>query len=145
MTTKSVPTLFLTAGLSLLSCGALAQGLLPKPQSFTARKGAFDVNAAAFKVVNEAGDDARNIYSAACFAKASDNAGRVVRFVRLENASSTEAYRLHITPDTLLVSAASADGFRYAWQTVEQLKKKKGCAGLRHRRCAGLPLAFAHD
>lgn len=126
MTTKSVPTLFLTAGLSLLSCGVLAQGLLPKPQSFTARKGAFDVNAAAFKVVNEAGDDARNIYSAACFAKASDNAGCVVRFVRLENASSTEAYRLHITSDTLLVSAASADAFRYAWQTVEQLKNKKG-------------------
>ena len=75
MTTKSVPTLF-PPPVCRLSCGALAQGLLPKPQSSTARKGAFDVNAAAFNVVNEAGDDARNIYSAACFAKASDNAGR---------------------------------------------------------------------
>lgn len=48
----------------------------------------------------------------------------MVRFTRLDGASSPEAYRLHVTKDTLLISAASADGFRFAWQTVKQLKQK---------------------
>ena len=126
MTTKSKSVMFFAVVLSLLSTETMAQGLLPKPQHYVAGKGVFDINATSLKVVNEAGSAAHNIYSEALFDKSSDAAQRVVRFTAMRNATSTEAYRLHVTPDTLLISAASADAFRYAWQTVEQLKSRKG-------------------
>lgn len=128
MTTKSIPSLALAACLSLSFYGAAAQSLLPKPQSFTARKGVFGTAANSFKIKNEAGPDAENIYTAEFSAKSAPQARRVVRFTRLAGASSGEAYTLHITPDTLLISAASADGFRFAWQTINQLSTKKGIA-----------------
>lgn len=76
------------------------------------------------KVVNEVGAEAENIYSEQFTANTADDARQVVRFTRLDGTSSPEAYRLHVTKDTLLISAASADGFRFAWQTVNQLKQK---------------------
>ena len=108
----------------ILSANAtMAQSLLPKPQSFEAGKGTFSTTSGV-KVVNEAGAMADNIYSKPWTAKSSDGARQVVRFTKLQNPSSPEAYRLHITRDTLLVSAASADGFLHAWQTIAQLTSK---------------------
>ena len=126
MTNHSVTAWAAAAALSLLATGTTAQNLLPKPQHYVAGKGTFDIGAADIKVVNEAGPAARNIYSNAFFSKSSDAAGRVLRFTTLRDAASPEAYRLHVSADTLLISAASAEAFRYAWQTVEQLKGRKG-------------------
>ena len=121
MTNKSFAALFF--GCILTASAASAQSLLPKPQSFVAGKGAFSTTAK-LKVVNEVGAEAENIYSKQFTANTADDARQVVRFTRLDGASSPEAYRLHVTKDTLLISAASADGFRFAWQTVNQLKQK---------------------
>ena len=121
MTNKSLAALFF--GCILTASAASAQSLLPKPQSFVAGKGAFSTDAK-LKVVNEVGAEAENIYSKQFTANTADDARQVVRFTRLDGASSPEAYRLHVTKDTLLISAASADGFRFAWQTINQLKQK---------------------
>lgn len=126
MTTKSIKNIALASCLSLIAVGASGQSLLPKPQSFTAHKGTFSLEGKALKVVNEAGREAENIYSAPYISGSSATARQVLRFTRLTGAASAEAYRLHVAPDTLLISAASADAFRYAWQTVQQLKDKKG-------------------
>lgn len=124
MTNK--PLAALLFGCMITAQAASAQSLLPKPQSFNAGKGAFSTATTKVKLINEVGADAENIYSKQWSAKADNNAQQVVRFTRLANATSPEAYNLHITKDTLLISAASADGFRFAWQTVEQLKQKNG-------------------
>ena len=121
MTNKSLAALFF--GCILTASAASAQSLLPKPQSFVAGKGSFSTTAK-LKVVNEVGAEAENIYSKQFTANTADDARQVVRFTRLDGASSPEAYRLHVTKDTLLISAASVDGFRFAWQTINQLKQK---------------------
>lgn len=123
MTNKTLTVLAL--GSMLAAQTAMAQNLLPKPQSFAPGKGTFSTTAKV-KVVNEAGKMAENIYSAPWMAKSADDARQVIRFVRSENTSSPEAYTLHVNKDTLLISAATADGFRYAWQTVKQLEQKGG-------------------
>lgn len=113
-------------GVMLLSMPAQAQNLLPKPQSFAAAKGSFDTNAKAVKIVNEAGDAADNIYSRKWQERHADNAKKVICYKMLNNATSAEAYQLHVTTDSIVISAASADAFRYAWQTIKQLSTKKG-------------------
>ena len=115
-----------TAALTLLFAPIGAQSLLPKPQSMAASKGFFNIADKAVKVDNEAGDDAINIYSRQFIAQNTAQARRVARFTALHGAQSAEAYRIHVTPDTLLVSAASAEGFLRAWQTINQLTTKKG-------------------
>lgn len=96
------------------------------PQSFVKAKGFFPSAPENVKVENLAGDVAENIYSKPWLKAAKNDGRRVVCFARMANPSSPEAYRLHITSDTLLVSAATADGFRYAWQTIGQLTSKRG-------------------
>ena len=39
-------------------------------------------------------------------------AERVVKFTKLANASSPEAYKLHVASDSIEISAASSEGFR---------------------------------
>lgn len=90
MTNKSLAALFF--GCILTASAASAQSLLPKPQSFVAGKGAFSTNAK-LKVVNEVGAEAENIYSKKFTANTADDARQVVRFTRLDGASSPEAYR----------------------------------------------------
>lgn len=126
MTNKSLSTIAIAIGSLLMVNPASAQSLLPKPQSFMAGKGVFNTNAKSVKIVNEAGDAADNIYSREWTSKNAADAHQVIRFTRLSGASSDEAYRLHINKDTLLISAASANGFKYAWQTINQLKTKSG-------------------
>lgn len=75
----------------MVAATSAAQSLLPKPQQVVMRKGFFNRN------------------------------GGVVVRQHLENAVSPEAYRLHITRDSLVISAASDEGFIRAKQTVAQL------------------------
>ena len=124
MTIKPLITTLLSALLATMP--AASQSLLPKPQTFKANKGSFNINADRLKVLNLVGDDACNIYSSHVLAKHSDKARNVVVLQHLDNASSPEAYRLHITNDTLSISAASAAAFLYAWQTIAQLSTKHG-------------------
>ena len=109
MTIKPLVTTLLSA--LLVTIPVASQNLLPKPQTFKANKGSFNINADKFKVLNLVGDDACNIYSSHVLAKHSDKARNVVLLQHLNNASSPEAYRLHITTDTLSISAASAVAF----------------------------------
>lgn len=124
MTNKSLS--MLAAAALLLTPAAKAQNLIPQPQSFTAGKGFFVAKDKGYKLVNKAGSVADNIYSANWAAKAAADAKPTVLMQKLDNASSPEAYRLHVTTDSIVISAASADAFRYAWQTVEQLNTRKG-------------------
>lgn len=126
MTKKSNYLLSLFGAL-LLASPIQAQNLLPKPQQVTMGKGVFST-AGGVKVENQVGADAENIYTKAWNAKVNDAAKRVVKFTKLANASSPEAYKLHVAPDAIEISAASSEGFLRAWQTMEQLTTKKGIA-----------------
>lgn len=126
MTKKSNYLLSLFGAL-LLASPIQAQNLLPKPQQVMMGKGVFST-AGGVKVENQVGADAENIYTKAWNAKVNDAAKRVVKFTKLANASSPEAYKLHVAPDAIEISAASSEGFLRAWQTMEQLTTKKGIA-----------------
>lgn len=126
MTKKSNYLLSLFGAL-LLSSPIQAQNLLPKPQQVTMGKGVFKTSDGV-KVENQVGADAENIYTKAWNAKVNDAAKRVVKFTKLANASSPEAYKLHVAPDAIEICAASSEGFLRAWQTMEQLTTKKGIA-----------------
>ena len=124
MTNK--PLVAILFGCLLAAQTTTAQSLLPKPQQFKPAKGSFNTSASKVKFINEVGKQAENVYTKEWTDKADAEASHVVKLTRLANPSSSEAYRLHITKDTLLISAASADGFRHAWQTVAQLRTKSG-------------------
>lgn len=126
MTKKSNYLLSLFGAL-LLTSSLQAQNLLPKPQQVTMGKGVFNTSDGV-KVENQVGADAENIYTKAWNVKVNDAAKRVVKFTKLANASSPEAYRLHVASDAIEISAASSEGFLRAWQTMEQLTTKKGIA-----------------
>ena len=61
MTIKPLITTLLSALLATIPVAS--QSLLPKPQTFKANKGSFNINADKFKVINLVGNDARNIYT----------------------------------------------------------------------------------
>lgn len=126
MTKKSNYLLSLFGAL-LLASPIQAQNLLPKPQQVTMGKGVFNTSDGV-KVENQVGADAENIYTKAWNAKVNDAAKRVVKFTKLANASSPEAYKLHVATDAIEICAASSEGFLRAWQTMEQLTTKKGIA-----------------
>ena len=125
--TKKSNNLLSLFGALLLTSSLQAQSLLPKPQQVTMGKGVFNTSDGV-KVENQVGADAENIYTKAWNVKVNDAAKRVVKFTPLANASSPEAYRLHVAPDAIEISAASSEGFLRAWQTMEQLTTKKGIA-----------------
>lgn len=128
----------LTWVLLLSSFRASAHNILPLPQSFSAGKGCFRLTAKGVRVDNRVGETARNIYSGQWMRLNNPAARQVLVFDTLTtltlggktlSAEQTgEAYLLHITPDTLLVRAASADGFRLAFATVRQLQSARGVA-----------------
>ena len=126
MTKKSNYLLSLFGAL-LLTSSLQAQSLLPKPQQVTMGKGVFNTSDGV-KVENQVGADAENIYTKAWNVKVNDAAKRVVKFTKLANASSPEAYKLHVASDAIEISAASSEVFLRAWQTMEQLTTKKGIA-----------------
>ena len=123
---KSLYTIAVAVGSLLMATDVNAQNLLPKPQTFKAGKGYFSTSTPTVKIVNEAGPDAENIYTRSWQQTNSPTAKQTIKLIKLHNASSPEAYRLHITADSIVMSAASADAFRYAWQTIGQLKTKQG-------------------
>ena len=118
----------LSAAAMLCATAATAQSLLPKPQSFVKGKGVFSNKGKGYKIVNEAGADADNIYSRPWTAKSDDNARQVIMFKRMRPNDKTtdETYRLHVGTDSIVISGASADAFRHAWQTINQLTTKNG-------------------
>ena len=127
MTTR--PYFFLAlAGCTLLFAPASAQNLLPKPQLAVMGKGYFKTKGSSFRVDNQVGSNAYNIYSAHWIKRSNGNARRLVCFSSLPGVVSAEAYRLHVTPDTIEVSASGKEGFLRAWQTINQLAGKRGIA-----------------
>ena len=115
-----------TLSLSMLccfgtSCRLEAQSLLPKPQNAAFQKGTFST-AKPFAVNNEAGDMARNLYTAPLIEKNSaDGKGRAVVFRKSDAAKGREAYKIRVTTDSLIIEAAAAEGFLRAGQTLGQL------------------------
>ena len=93
--TKKSNNLLSLFGALLLTSSLQAQNLLPKPQQVTMGKGVFNTSDGV-KVENQVGADAENIYTKAWNVKVNDAAKRVVKFTKLANASSPEAYRLHV-------------------------------------------------
>ncbi len=114
-----------TAALALLSASAGAQGLLPKPQDITVGKGYFRTTNAV-RVENLVGDDASNIYSGQLLKSSATQARQVAVITALQGAQSPEEYKVHVTADSLIVSASSKEGFLRAWQTINQLTTEKG-------------------
>ena len=131
-------SLVLTFAVATSQSKASAQGILPKPQSYAPAKGTFHTRGRQVRVENRVGDIARNIYSEPWMAVSKGGARQVMIFDRLspksiagltlKDGAEAEAYQLHVSPDTILIRAASADGFRLAWATVRQLTTKKGVA-----------------
>ena len=131
-------SLVLTFAVATPQGKASAQGILPKPQSYAPAKGTFHTRGRQVRVENRVGDIARNIYSEPWMAANKGGARQVMIFDRLspksiagltlKDGAEAEAYQLHVSPDTILIRAASADGFRLAWATVRQLTTKKGVA-----------------
>ncbi len=110
---------------------AAAQTLLPLPQQVAINKGCFSTSSP-YTLHNNVGAEADNLYTRFLLQASAEGATgkRAVVFDRLENAdaASAEAYRLHITRDTLAVYAASQEGFLRAGQTLAQLTQKGGIA-----------------
>ena len=113
----------LLISLLLFPLTAMSQTLLPLPQHFTKTNGSFDVSSF-YKFENTVGDEAKNLYLDNFFR---NNGGStkvfMIRKAVLKN-SSNEAYRLHISKDSVVVEANSQEGFLRAGQTLMQLKQK---------------------
>lgn len=104
-----------------------AQTLLPKPQSVRMGKGVFSTGGKrTLRVVNEAGDLARCFLAEPWIDKGDKDGKQVVILKRLAGETNEEAYRLHVSSDTLMVEADGKEAFRYALATVRQLSGSGG-------------------
>ena len=95
------------------------QALIPMPQQVQWGNGAFNLNTS-YRVENHCTDKAENIYLQE-FLQTSGQSTRVC--ILQHETMPQESYRLHITPDTLLIMANDASGFIYAGQTLQQLRQ----------------------
>jgi len=108
---------------------AMGQSLLPLPQKMTEGKGWFRTDKP-YRVENAAGEAAINPYND--FAKGTASEGDATkRVVLFEKAAASagepsEAYSLTVSADTIKVTAAQAEGFLRAAQTLRQLTTEKG-------------------
>ena len=102
----------------LLSVVTSAQILIPMPQQLQWENGTFDL-ASPYRVENSCAELSQNIYLQDFTQAPQGNASRLC-IIKCETMSE-EGYRLHITPDTLLVAAHDAAGFLHAGQTLKQL------------------------
>lgn len=102
--------------------GALpAQELLPRPRHATFGEGSVRRNAVRRdRMPAQAGAGARLLLSE-LFPDSVPQKGRPVLRLSVFPADSPEAYRLRVTPDSIVVSAASGEGFLRAAQTLQQL------------------------
>ena len=91
--------------------------LIPMPQKVVWENGTFDLNIP-YQVENAA--KAENKYLQDLTDRALEDASRVC--IISKESMADEGYRLHITPDTLLIAAGDPAGFLYAGQTLIQLR-----------------------
>lgn len=122
--------LLLLAGATPVASG---QNLLPLPQQASINRGTFSLTAP-YALRNTVGEMAWNVYATALFgpsAGVSPSVTERVLMFRLPADTAgwqREQYALHITPDSLVVTAAGRDGFLRAAQTLQQLVYKDGTA-----------------
>ena len=102
----------------LISAVTAVQAVIPMPQQTEWKEGTFGV-ASPYRVENTCADLSGNIYLQD-FTQTGEATSSRVCIIKRE-AMSTEGYRLHITPDTLLIAANDAAGFLHAGQTLKQL------------------------
>lgn len=114
----------------LFLCGLWggAQSLLPAPQHVRMHEGAFDWSRGyrlryADKALKNSGwAQPVSEWAARASATRSDK-HRVLLLNTWQEAPSPEAYSLHVTSDSVIVRAASRQGFTYAVATLQQLTK----------------------
>lgn len=94
------------------------QTLIPLPREVQWDNGTFDFSMP-YRIENNCPSLAQNIYLDGFTGMSDDHSSRVC-IVRDEEMDK-EGYRLHITPDTLLIAAHDAAGFIHAGQTLKQL------------------------
>ena len=94
------------------------QALIPMPQQVEWKEGTFDF-AIPYRLENTCAELAHNIYLQT-FTQVPLVEAKNVCIIRQEEMAE-EGYRLHITPDTLLVAAGDREGFFHAGQTLKQL------------------------
>jgi len=109
----------MTATTMLLNVAAALAMLIPAPKQMTTGNGQF-VLSKPYRVENTAGDIANNLYLQH-LEQADNTMVNQVCIIRQE-AMHAEAYGLHITPDTLLVTAGDREGFIHAGQTLQLLQ-----------------------
>lgn len=116
--------------LSLLSFAALAVGaqtLLPKPQSLQATSNKSFTLHADVRVVVEPGAPAATVLLQEALQTEHAKGGVGVCVVRsYPDAPNAEAYKLRITPDSLIIFAQSEGGVTCAASTLLQLRTEKG-------------------
>ena len=95
------------------------QTLLPLPQQVNWDEGTFDL-ATPYRVENQCADLAQNIYLQDFTSMGNGNSDRVC-IIKKDHETAQEGYRLHITRDTLLITANDRAGFIHAGQTLKQL------------------------
>lgn len=120
--TKMLMALLLTG-----SMGVQAQNLLPAPQEFTKGKGYFRLDQP-YHVVNQSGLKADNVFLRP-FLKDGQGGSRALVITKA-GFDNPEAYRLHVSRDTVLIAAATDEGVLRAAQTLRQLQ-----AGNRLQAC----------
>ena len=103
---------------TIINIATVTQALLPMPQHVEWKNGSFDCTRP-YHVENYYPGVSNNIYLQELTGKPDDSAGRIC-IIRHEDMAA-EGYRLHITPDTLLITASDRSGFIYAGQTLKQL------------------------
>ena len=102
-----------------------AQELLPRPRRAVFGKGTVRCNAVRRDCMPaETGAGARLLFSE-LFLDSIPEKGCPVLHLSVFSADSPEAYRLRITPDSVVVRAASGEGFLRAAQTLRQLSDGK--------------------
>ena len=110
-----IPMTILNILTSLLTA---TQTLIPMPQQVNWEDGTFDF-AIPYRVENNCADLAQNIYLHDLTLMNEEQYSRVCIIKQEEIAD--EGYRLHITPDTLLIAAGDRAGFIHAGQTLKQM------------------------
>ena len=120
----------LLLGMTAAPATSSAQNLIPMPRQVNWHKGSFSLSRP-YSVVNESGTKTLNPWLDSICHRSSVTASTshvvCLRDLRPGTAKmNPEAYRLHITPDSLVVSAAGSEGFIRAAQTLQQLTDRQG-------------------
>lgn len=103
---------------TIINIATITQVLIPMPQHVEWKDGSFDCTMP-YHIENYCPDVSNNIYLHQFTSKPDCTPGQVC-IIKQEDMAA-EGYRLHITPDTLLITASDRSGFIYAGQTLKQL------------------------